>query len=54
MSRYVLLVASFKEIEDSGVIAPLQETRMRDTSIGRQEIIRPKHRALTGFVVEIC
>ncbi len=54
MSGYVLLVAGSKEIEDLGIIAPRQETRMRDTRMGRQEIVRPEDRPVMGFVLETC
>ena len=47
MSRYVLLVAGSKEVEDLGVIAPGQKTCMRDARMGREEIVGPENGTLT-------
>jgi len=54
MSRYVLLVASAKKIEDLGVIAPGQETRLRNTGMLGEKIIRPEYRPLVWVILETC
>ena len=52
MSRYVLLVAGSEKMEHLGVIAPGQQTRLRDTRMRREEIMWPEHRPLMGSVLE--
>ena len=51
MSRYVLLVASSKEVEDLGVIAPGQETCVRDARMAREEIVGPENGRLTSVAL---